>query len=100
MRLATESNNPSDKIIYYEVLLDRFPKYERADEAQFMIGFVYSEELRDKGSARAAFEKMLAVYPNSQIRDSATYMLKNLDKLEVPAFESVAPTEAEGASAP
>jgi len=96
MRLATESNNPQDKITYYQVLLERFPQYERADEAQFMIGFVYSEELRDKDNARAAFEKMLADYPQSQIRDSANYMLKNLEKMEVPAFEKVFPEDAEG----
>ena len=100
MRLATESNNPKDKITYYEVLLSRFPQYERADEAQFMIGFVYSEELRDAENARLAFQKMLADYPNSQIRDSANYMLKNLDKLDVPTFESVVPTDADGPSTP
>ena len=100
MRLATESGNPTDKITYYEVLLKRFPRYDRADEAQFMIGFVYSEELRDKALAQAAFEKLLADYPNSQIRDSASYMLSNLDKLDVPTFESTAPTNADGPSTP
>lgn len=100
MRLATESGNPNDKITYYRVLLKRFPDYDRSDEAQFMIGFVYSEELRDKELAQVAFEKLLADYPNSQIRDSATYMLSNLDKLDVPNFEKVAPTNADGPSTP
>ena len=99
MRLATEAGNARDKITYYEVLLKRFPSYDRADEAQFMIGFVYSEELRDKAQAQAAFEKMLANYPDSQIRDSASYMLKNLDRLDVPNFEKAFP-DAEGPSSP
>jgi parvulin-like peptidyl-prolyl isomerase len=100
MRLATESGNPTDKITYYEVLLKRFPRYDRSDEAQFMIGFVYSEELRNKDLAQAAFEKLLADYPDSQIRDSATYMLSNLDKLDVPNFETAAPTNADGPATP
>jgi parvulin-like peptidyl-prolyl isomerase len=100
MRLATDSTNPLDKITYYEVLLQKYPRYERADEAQFMIGFVYSEQLRDKENARKAYQAMLANYPDSQIRDSATYMLQNLEKLDMPEFEKVAPTDADGPSSP
>jgi peptidyl-prolyl cis-trans isomerase C len=100
MRLATEASDPRDKITYYEVLLGKYPQYDRADEAQFMIGFVYSEELRDKEKARDAFQAMLNNYPDSQIRDSASYMLQNLEKLDMPTFEKSAPENVDGPSTP
>jgi peptidyl-prolyl cis-trans isomerase C len=87
MRLATEAPNPQDKVEYYQALLERFPKYERADEAQFMIGFVYSEELQDFAKAKPAYEKVISNYPGSSIAESARYMLQNMGHGAMPQFE-------------
>jgi len=84
MRLATESQNPLDKIEYYRALLKKYPTYERADEAQFMIGFVYSEELHDCTRAKPEYEAVLKNYPASNIRESAQYMIQNLCQHTLP----------------
>lgn len=87
MRLATEAQNPLDKIEYYRALLERFPKYERADEAQFMIGFVYSEEMQEFAKAKPEYEKVMQQYPNSTIVESARYMLNNMGRGAMPDFQ-------------
>src|SRR5262249_24975508 len=84
MRQATESQNPLDKIEYYRALLKKYPTYERADEAQFMIGFVYSEELHDCARAKPEYEAVLKNYPASSIRESAQYMIQNLCQHTLP----------------
>jgi len=78
MRMATEATIPRDKIEYYRALVKKYPTYERADEAQFMIGFVYSEELRDFELAKQEYELLLKNYPNSDVKESALYMLQNM----------------------
>jgi peptidyl-prolyl cis-trans isomerase C len=88
MRLATEATEPHDKIDYYEALLRRYPTYARADEARFMIGFMYSEELHDLARARVEYEKVLSDYPQSSIRESAQYMLQHMGEgAQMPDFE-------------
>lgn len=80
MRMATEAADPRDKIEYYRALVKKYPTYERADEAQFMIGFVYSEELRDFDLAKQEYELLLKNYPNSEVKESALYMLQNMGR--------------------
>lgn len=95
MRLATEAQNPMDKIEYYRALLRKYPQYERAAEAQFMIAFTFSEELRNYKVARAEFDKVLKDYPNSDIRESAAYMIHNLESgSPLPDFGDVLPPPA------
>jgi peptidyl-prolyl cis-trans isomerase C len=87
MTMATESSDPHDKIEYYRALLRKYPHYERADEAQFMVGFVYSEELQDFESARPEYQKVLQNYPDSQVKESAHYMIQNMGHGKMPDFE-------------
>lgn len=88
MRLATEANDARDKIEYYRVLLRKYPRYERADEAQFMVGFVLSEELQDFEAARPEYQKVIESYPDSDIKESAQYMLQNMGQGRMPDFDA------------
>ena len=45
-----------------------------------MIGFTYAEELNDYEKARSEFEKFIAKHPNSELANSARWMLQNMDK--------------------
>ena len=87
MRLATETTSPIDKIEYYRALLRKYPHHEHADEAQFMIAFVYSEELHDFDTARKEYQKVIDDYPNSEVRESAIYMQQNMGHGEPPQFQ-------------
>lgn len=94
MLMATEASNPQDKLSLFGLLIDRYPDYQRADEVRFMMGFTYSEELKDLAAARREFERVIEDYPNSEIRESAVYMLENLGQKDLPRFEQPAPETA------
>ena len=93
MKLATETANPMDKIEYYRALLRKYPQYERAAEAQFMIGFLFSEELHNPEAARMEYTKVVEKYPTSEVAESARYMMQNLHN-EMPPFQDAPPAPA------
>jgi EpsD family peptidyl-prolyl cis-trans isomerase len=88
MKLATEAGDARDKIEYYRGLLKKYPNFARADEAQFMIGFAYSEELQDFDAARREYQAVIDNYPQSEMRESAQFMLQNMGRgSTLPDFE-------------
>jgi hypothetical protein len=77
-QLAQDTRNPEDRIGYYRKLVEKFGDSEQADRAQFMIGFVYSEELQDSAQSKAAFQDFLVRYPESDLAKDAEYMIRAL----------------------
>lgn len=47
-------------------------------KAMFMVGFIYSEHLKNDSAAVHAFEKMLAKYPSTDLSDDADWMIRNI----------------------
>jgi peptidyl-prolyl cis-trans isomerase C len=84
--LAQETEDPVQRLGYYGELVMGYPEGEHADEAQFMIGFIQAEELHNYDAARNAFERLLEKYPDSELKDSANWMLENMGK-ETPPFD-------------
>lgn len=85
---AQNTNDPYVRIKAFEEILDKFPEDKYAPQAMFMIGFVYVEELKDKHSGQRYFAKLIEQYPDSDVADSAKWMLDNIDK-PLPEFESI-----------
>ena len=90
---AQEASNPMQRIDLYEELLRQYPESEYAAQAQFMIGFIYSEELDSEEPARIAFQKVIDDYPENDLVESAKWMLENMGKdmpdiVEEPDFGS------------
>jgi outer membrane protein assembly factor BamD (BamD/ComL family) len=69
-----------EAVTYYEKFLKEFPASKHAYKAQFMIGFIYNESLKDATRARQAFQKVISAYPNNDLTDDAQWMMENLDK--------------------
>lgn len=84
--LAQETEDPFERLNYYSELVFNYPDGEHAAEAQFMIGFIHAEELKNYDAARNAFERMKTRYPDSELVPSADWMLENMGK-ENPPFE-------------
>ena len=61
-------------------------------QARFMIGFIYSEELKDYEQADRHFRMVLDRYPNSELAASAKWMIENMRTEDAPTF---APMEAD-----
>jgi peptidyl-prolyl cis-trans isomerase C len=90
---AQASPSPSDRIDLYRQLIARFPKERVSEQAAFMVGFTYAEEVGDSAAARAAFEEFIKAHPKSDLVSSAKWMLENMTKPN-PPFEGETPPDS------
>jgi peptidyl-prolyl cis-trans isomerase C len=86
-REAQDAPDADGRIAGYEQVVALYPQSEQAPQAQFMVGFIYSEEKKDYDKAEAAFRKLLSDYPKSELKNSAQWMLDNMRSDAVPSFE-------------
>ncbi|MBI5837638.1 MAG: peptidyl-prolyl cis-trans isomerase [Candidatus Eisenbacteria bacterium] len=85
-RQAQGTTDPQTRIRMYEELMSLYPGSNYCDQAQFMIAFVYSEELSDYDRAEQEFKKLVTNYPKSELVKSAQWMLENMRK-NAPQFD-------------
>jgi peptidyl-prolyl cis-trans isomerase C len=85
-RAGQEAGPATDRIAAYQELLKEYPDSDVSPQAQFMIGFIYSEELKNYDEADKAFRQLLARYPKAELADSARWMLEHMRNQEAPAF--------------
>ena len=78
-------------------LLSEYPSSNVSPQAQFMVGFIYSEELKDYDQAEHAFKALLEHYPKSELADSARWMIEHMRTDAAPPFAS---PEADSTAAP
>jgi peptidyl-prolyl cis-trans isomerase C len=83
---AQEARNPQERVKLYEELVERYPDHARAVESWFMIGFIRTEELQDDEGAKLAFEKVIELGSDSELAQSARWMLTS-GKDDVPVFD-------------
>ncbi len=81
---AQEAGPAQDRIQLYQQLVDQFPDADVAPQAQFMIGFIHSEELKNYEDAEKAFKTLLAKYPKSELTASAQWMLEHMRSDDTP----------------
>lgn len=72
MKMAQKSLDISEKI------LTEYPDFEKCDLVAFMRGMIFDGMLHDTDSARAAYEEMIAKYPDSELVPSARNSIKLL----------------------
>jgi outer membrane protein assembly factor BamD (BamD/ComL family) len=63
----------------YEEILKLFPQSPNSYKAQFSMGFVYSENLKNYAKAKEAYEKVLEKYPHCDLADDAQFMLQSME---------------------
>lgn len=80
--------NPELAVEIYEKIIAIFPDSPIKYQAQFLIGFVCSEQLNDYHKAKEAFQKVIDGYPDCDLVDDAQFMLETMgsDSL-APEFE-------------
>ncbi len=95
MTMAQESmgTDPETAITYFKLFLNRYPENERCDQAQFLIGFTFSEQIKDFDSARTAFGTLVQDYPESELADDAQWMI---DNMEIPIEEFIPVDQIDG----
>ncbi len=80
MTMAQElmERSPEQAVRYFRLFLERYPDDDRAYQAQFLIGFTYSEYMQDYDAAAEAFRAVIDNYPESDMADDAEFMLENM----------------------
>lgn len=78
---AARDRNYKDAILYYDQIISQFKNGSDDYKALFMKAFLLSEEMKETDKAIAAFEELLAKFPDSpqhELNDSARFMLNSL----------------------
>jgi peptidyl-prolyl cis-trans isomerase C len=99
---AQQAGAPQLRIDAYRKVVDTYPDADISPQALFMVGFVYSEELKNYDEADKAFHELLAKYPKSELTASATWMVEHMRSEEAPSFpgaDSLAAMPAAGKGA-
>ena len=99
-KAAQELGPPAERIAAYRALLDEYPDSDVSPQAQFMIGFIQSEELNDYDGAEKAFRELLKRYPGSELTGSAQWMVDHMRSEEAPPFDLSEADSSKGAARP
>jgi hypothetical protein len=83
---AQNAGAPDVRVQAYRDLLATYPESDVSPQAQFMIGFIYSEELKNYDEAEKAFRELLQRYPRSELAASAQWMVEHMRSETAPAF--------------
>lgn len=67
-----------DAIQYYNQIIKHYKDSEKGYKAQFMKGFIYSEEINNPDKAIECFQTLLDDYQNGELHESARFMIESL----------------------
>lgn len=99
--LYTEAQEFSEKgdfqsaIKTYEEILKVYPGSPRVYKAQFLIGFVYSENLKDYEKAEENYRKVIEKYPDCDLADDAQYMMETMKQDSLPTIPDTGSTSSD-----
>ncbi len=99
-KAAQELGPPTERIAAYRALLEEYPDSDVSPQAQFMLGFIQSEELKDYDGAEKAFRELLKRYPGSELVGSAQWMVDHMRSEEAPPFDLSEADSSKGAQRP
>lgn len=63
----------------YYAFYRMWPENENSEKAMFSRGFILAENLKKDKAALEVFREFLAKYPKSELRESADWMVKNIE---------------------
>lgn len=67
-----------DAISIFERIVANYSKSNFAEEALFMIGFIYENYLNDLDNAKKSYTSFIEKYPNSELVEDARLSIENL----------------------
>lgn len=72
-------------------IIKHYPQGKRAAEANFMLGFINANDLKNFDEAKKYYEEFIAKYPDHELADDAQYELKTLGKdiNDLPIFKKL-----------
>ena len=83
---AKAAATPDARLQAYRQVVETWPDADVAPQAQFMVGFTYSEEYKNYDEAEKAFRELLRRYPKSELAASAQWMVDHMRTEDAPTF--------------
>jgi len=83
---AQSAGGAQERLAAYSKVLEQYPDSDVSPQAQFMIGFIQSEELKDYDADDRSFKTLLAKYPKSELAASAKWMIEHMRSETAPGF--------------
>ncbi len=80
----SEKGDFTSAIKTYEEILKLYPESLNSCRAQFLIGFVYSENLKDHDKAKEVYQKVIEKYPDCDLADDAKFMIESMESNSLP----------------
>jgi outer membrane protein assembly factor BamD (BamD/ComL family) len=72
-----------DKCIsLFDWIIEKYPTNPKAENASFMKGFLFDNDLKDSATAHKFYNEFIEKYPKSEFVDDAQMLIKNLGKSE------------------
>jgi peptidyl-prolyl cis-trans isomerase C len=87
---AQNAGPAASRIEGYRKVLEAYPDSDVSPQAQFMVGFIQSEEIKDYDAADRSFRDLLKRYPKSELVPSAQWMIDHMRSENAPAFMNLA----------
>lgn len=75
---AWYATEPQQKIEILSLVVEDFPQHELADDALYIMAYVYLELWHDAPFASRALHRLVKEYPHSDLYQQAQYMLENM----------------------
>ncbi len=67
-------------IKHWGTVYNDYPRYEKAPDAHFLIGFTFENYLNDKKQAKQYYQQFLKKYPGHHLASQVEHLLQVIDK--------------------
>lgn len=67
-------------IKHWTTVYTKYPEYDKAPDAYFLIGFTYENDVKDKDTAKKFYEDFITKYPDDNLVPQVKQLLKVIDK--------------------
>lgn len=78
--VARGTGDGKNAVMYFKMLLDKYPNYPKRAISVFMLAFTYENLLNDTANARKYYTEFIKEYPKHEFADDAKQLLKYLGK--------------------
>lgn len=85
--LANGLEKHEQAITNFELLITKYPEYEKVPQALFLQAFIYDNSINDDAKAKIYYEKFLSKYPDHELAKDAKISIEQLGKTDEELIE-------------
>ena len=82
-----KAGNYQEALKYYEIILDEYPSGKYKSSTLFLLGFLYSNELKDQRAAVQYYREFAGSYPDDKDAPLALFLIGFIYNNELQEFE-------------